>query len=376
MAFLDYALSQIIEPDNLLVKVESIVDWEPISALLDKKLGKRRGQLIAGMVPYEYLSMFKALLIQQWHTLSDPKMEEALKTRIDFMWFTGFGLASKEFVVPDETTICRFRNKVGKARILEKLLKQVNSQLERHHLKVKITKGAVLDATLIEASVNSNAKPNVIAEDRNENNDDADNNSGSGKQPQLTELTANDQSDVEIDKDAKWLKKGKKSIFGYKEFIVTDATDGYIEHAEVMPANVSEVSNMQAALANAGIENTEVLYADKGYTSTENSQWLHDNGIGDGIMDKAYRNRPLTYKQKQRNKRISGTRYIVERTNATIKNIFKFTRTRYVGLNKVRTQALLIAVAHNLLKAANKIQVEIRFYKKVLSEKSLGGLFA
>ncbi len=78
MAFLDYALSQMIEPDNLLVKVESIVDWDPISSLLDKKLGKRRGVLIAGMVPYEYLSMFKALLIQQWHTLSDPKMEEAL----------------------------------------------------------------------------------------------------------------------------------------------------------------------------------------------------------------------------------------------------------------------------------------------------------
>lgn len=374
MAFLDYALSQMIEPDNLLVKIESIVDWEPISSILDKKLGKRRGVLIAGMVPYEYLSMFKALLIQQWHTLSDPKMEEALKTRIDFMWFTGFGLASKEFVVPDETTICRFRNKLGKARILEKLLKQVNSQLERHHLKVKITKGAVLDATLIEAAVNSNAKPNVIAEDRKE--DDNDDGSGSGKQMQLTELTANEQSDVEIDKDAKWLKKGKKSIFGYKEFIVTDATDGYIEHVEVMPANVSEVSNMQIVLANSEIESTEVLYADKGYTSNENSEWLKANGIGDGIMNKAYRNRPLTYKQKHRNKRISSSRYIVERTNATVKNIFKFTRARYVGLNKVRTQAILVAVAHNLLKAANKIQVEIGFYKKVLSEKSLGGLFA
>lgn len=154
------------------------------------------------MVPYEYLSMFKALLIQQWHTLSDPKMEEALKTRIDFMWFTGFGLASKEFVVPDETTICRFRNKVGKARILEKLLKQVNSQLERHHLKVKITKGAVLDATLIEASVNSNAKPNVIAEYRKEHDND---DSGSGQSPQLAEFNANSQSDIEFDKDAKWL---------------------------------------------------------------------------------------------------------------------------------------------------------------------------
>lgn len=122
MAFFDYALSQIIEPDNLLVKVESIVDWNEISELLDKKLGIPE-RLIAGTVPYNYLSLFKILLIQQWHTLSDPKMEESLKTRIDFMWFTGFGLASNEFLVPDETTICRFRNKLIKKKILDKLLR-------------------------------------------------------------------------------------------------------------------------------------------------------------------------------------------------------------------------------------------------------------
>lgn len=143
-----------------------------------------------------------------------------------------------------------------------------------------------------------------------------------------------------------------------------------------MPANVSEVSNMQAALVGADLEDIKVLYTDKGYTSADNSKWLQTNGIGDGIMDKAYRNRPLTYKQKQRNKRISSSRYIVERTNATIKNIFKFTRARYVGLDKVKNQALLVAVAHNLLKAANKIKVEIGFYRKVVSEKSIGGLFA
>ena len=199
MSFLEQALSHMIEPDNLLVKIESIIDWEPISELLDNSLGKRSGVLIAGTVPYDYTQMFKVLLIQQWHTLSDPKMEEALRTRIDFMWFTGFGLSSKNFVVPDETTICRFRNKLSKAKILDKLLKKVNLQLESNQLKIKNTHGAVLDATLIAAAVNSNAKPKVIAEDRNEDNDD----SSSGTKSQLKELTANDQSDIELDKDAK-----------------------------------------------------------------------------------------------------------------------------------------------------------------------------
>lgn len=70
-------------------------------------------------------------------------MEEALRNRIDFMSFTGVGLASKEFVFPYETIICRFRNKLSKAKILDKLLKQVNSQLEYKHPKVKSSRGAV-----------------------------------------------------------------------------------------------------------------------------------------------------------------------------------------------------------------------------------------
>ena len=54
MSFLEQALSHMIEPDNLLVKIESIIDWEPISELLDNSLGKRSGVLIAGTVPYDY----------------------------------------------------------------------------------------------------------------------------------------------------------------------------------------------------------------------------------------------------------------------------------------------------------------------------------
>lgn len=369
MAFFDYALSKMIEPDNLLVKIESIVNWDELSVMLDKKLGIRESK-VPGQVAYKSLPLFKILLLQQWHTLSDPKMEEALRTRIDFMWFTGFGLASEGFLVPDETTICRFRNKLVKAKLLDSLLYKVNKQLEGYNLKVKISNGAVLDATLIQSAVNSRAIPNVIVEDRKED----DNNNGGT--PTVTELSANQQIDVEIDKDAKWLKKGKHNVFGYKGFITTDATDGYIEAIEVTPANVSEVSHMQDALANVEIKGTKVLYADKGYASTANVEWLAENNIGNGIMDKAYRNKALTHKQINRNKRISKTRYIVERTNATTKNIFKFSRTRYIGLARVKAQGLLVAIAHNLLKAANKINVSEVFYRKVVSKNCLNGLFA
>lgn len=79
---------------------------------------------------------------------------------------------------------------------------------------------------------------------------------------------------------------------------------------------------------------------------------------------------------RYRNKRISKSRYIVERTNATVKNIFRFGKAKYVGISRVTGQAILVAVAHNLLKAANKIDINMTFYRKVVSKNCLNGLFA
>ncbi len=45
-----------------------------------------------GPRPYSNLSMFKALVLGQWHNLSDPGFEEALNMRLDFMIFTGFDI--------------------------------------------------------------------------------------------------------------------------------------------------------------------------------------------------------------------------------------------------------------------------------------------
>ena len=378
MSFLNYALDQMIDSDNLLVKLNHLVNWDELSELLNKKLGKAQ-EVVAGKPSYDYLSMYKILLLQQWHNLSDPKMEESLKTRIDFMWFTGFGLASVDFAVPDETTICRFRGKLVKHNILDKLLKLVNRQLERHNLKVKITNGAILDATLIEAAVNSKAKPNVIVEDRKEE----DNNRGGADvnkpvEDQLPKvLKANQQTEIEIDKDAKWLKKRNKNVFGYKNFVTTDTTDGYIESVEVTPANVSEIRHLDAALST--IDNhadIKVLFTDKGYYSQANIDLLKSKGIGNGIMKKATRGKALDKKQLHRNKRISKTRYIVERTNATTSCRFHFKKAKYIGLARVTAQALLVATAHNLLKAANKINLLTDIPRIIVSIPCEIGLFA
>ena len=83
------------------------MEWSAFSPILTRGLG-RWGE---GPPGYDPLILFKYLLIGQWHGLSDPKLERALKVRLDFMIFRGRDLHA---AVADETTHCRFRNTLVK----------------------------------------------------------------------------------------------------------------------------------------------------------------------------------------------------------------------------------------------------------------------
>ena len=74
-----------IDPDDVLSKIDRLMDWTAFSAILKRGL-KRSAQ---GPQGYDPLVLFKCLLVGQWHGLSDPKLERALKGRLDFMLFCG-----------------------------------------------------------------------------------------------------------------------------------------------------------------------------------------------------------------------------------------------------------------------------------------------
>jgi IS5 family transposase len=107
--------------------------------------------------------MFKLLLIRKWHNLSDPGLEEALYDRSSFISFSGFSLISS---LPDCSTICRFRNNLLELSLYEKLMEEINSQIESKGLMVK--RGAVVDATIIESSRRPRKVTEIMPEDRSE----------------------------------------------------------------------------------------------------------------------------------------------------------------------------------------------------------------
>jgi len=343
-SFGELELERRIEPDGVLSKVDRLIDWERLRGHFSG-LYKRDETGAGGQEPFDALLMFKAILLGQWHSLSDAELERALYVRLDFMRFCGLLLSD---AVPDETTLCRFRNRLIKHQRLEGLLAQINAQLQGHGLMVKGASAAIVDATLIESAARPNKTITVETDSTGQTIQFED-----GSQPGVS--CAEQDS---ADHDATWVKKGRKSYFGYRSYVVVEGADGYVCGVHTAPANQNEVKHFATALESTTMAPTRV-YADKGSASSANRQWLRQRKIKSAIMHKAHKNKPLTERQKLANRLISKQRYRVEQTFGTLKRLFGMARASYFGTLKVNAQMVLKCLCLNLKKAANKISIEL-----------------
>lgn len=359
-------MSARLKRDSALMKAHRLIDWEGLRPLLTG-LYKREASRAGGREPFDALLMFKATLLGQWHSLSDPKLEHALTVRIDFMQFCGLTLTQ---AAPDESTLCRFRNRLIEAGRLAPLLAAVNAQLQAHGLMVAQASGAVIDATLVSAAARprseriidcgDSAEPSIddarcsggdsVCTDSNGSHHDSNNPESPAPVPHPPLVSET----LSVDPDATWLKKGKKSHFGFRAYATVDSDDGFVRGVHTAPANQSETTHFEAAVKSADFKARRV-HADKGFSSAANRQHLRGQGIKSAIMHKAKRNKPLTQRQRNANKAISKTRYIVEQCFGTMKRLFGMARASYLGTEKVNAQFTLKAMCLNLLKAANKI---------------------
>lgn len=195
---------------NKLVHLSSLIEWDKLGAKMGK-LGRSGYDLPVGLL--------KAVILQAWHNLSDKALEESLRVRLDFMVITGLN------PIHDHTTLCRFRNRLTQLQLWDVLLAEVNRQLKDKGLKVKESQGAIIESAACPCK-----ELTAIAVDREE---------------EVTSYQVQGNEALSKDPDATWLKKGKKSYYGYKGFMIADQEDGYIEQVHVTPAHVSEVSEFK-----------------------------------------------------------------------------------------------------------------------------------
>jgi len=81
--------------------INELMDWDAAEHFLGDIHAKRRGSSA-----WPPMFMFKALLLQSWHKLSDPKLEKLFLKGLLFHRFVGLSLADSG---ADHGSIWRFR---------------------------------------------------------------------------------------------------------------------------------------------------------------------------------------------------------------------------------------------------------------------------
>jgi IS5 family transposase len=248
----------------------SRINWEDFRLKLEAMFKNNTDR--GGRPNLDVIVMFKSLFIQQLYNLSDEQLERELADRISFRVFLG-----TTEVVPDSTTIWKFRERLAETGADKEVWIELQRQLDAMNLKVQ--KGIMQDATFI-TSDPGHAK---------------------------ADTPRGDEAKTRRSRDGAWAKKGTKSFFGYKLHQAMDDEFGMVRRIEVTAANVHD---SQVDLAKEG----EVRYADKGYFGAKTKGY-------DASMKKATRGHILSYKDEMRNKRISSKRSPVERFFAFIKRV-------------------------------------------------------
>jgi IS5 family transposase len=290
--------------DSVLDKLSKDLNW----TAFDKILGVIYSSPL-GRKSYPVLSVFKALLLQQWHNLSDFELEQALMDRISFRKFCDFSLSDS---IPDYTTICRFRNALVEHNLAEALFEEFNAQLEDLGLILK--RGTLVDATVVKANV-SRPGGNKVSE---------------------------------VDPDAGWTKKGGEYHHGYKAHVGVDEGSEIIRKAKLTSADVHDSLAVYEVISG----DEQAVYADKAYDTADLREKLKEHGIADKVMYKATRGNPLRAWQVWMNKAISSVRCGVERTFGTMKRTYKYRVVRYRGLIKNQSHLYLLSLSINMRRYA------------------------
>ena len=312
----------------LFERVNAIVDFSAIEAEIANYYQK--GKSVDGRNSYPILVLFKMMLLQTWYGLSDEGIEEQINDRISFSKFCGISMEAK---APDSTVLCRFRSVLNKNNTFETLLTMINKRLEEGNLMV-IT-GVIVDASVTTTLRKPRGKKEdeLVPEDR--------------KEDDTTAPTLVVKHKPNVDREAAWIIKGGKFMYGYKQHTVTNQ-EGFILGVHTTADNESDVKNLAPALNTVNLKPRIPVFADKGYVSADNEHILINKRLKSRVLHKAVKGKPLTELEKLINKKISQTRYKIERSFGSIHKWFRGAVARYVGKAKMHSQHLLQAICYNL----------------------------
>src|SRR6185436_9057854 len=231
--FFDLAIEQRGGSNRVLETISRVVDFRKAEEQVAATYGP------GGRPACRVGILLRIMILQHLYGLSDPQAEEQLNDRLSFQKFVQ--LDAQE-AVPDETTICRFRQRLIKCGLHEQLLLLLNKQLEAGGYIVKRT--TLVDATLVESS---RKRPDVKA-------------AAEGRAP---------------DTDASYTRKYNRSFYGYKAHISSDSQHHLIRTAVVSTAKAQDGHFFERIAPT----DTKEIYGDKAYDTKANKAWMRNRGI-------------------------------------------------------------------------------------------------
>ncbi|MGB0928863.1 MAG: IS5 family transposase [Pikeienuella sp.] len=334
-------LERLSEHGDPLVVLDETVDFEYFRSWLVEGLGYGNGAK-GGRPPFDPVSMFKALILQAQHNLSDAKMEFMIRDRLSWMRFLDFDLGA---ATPDENTIRLFRNKLTETGTLKRVMKAFDWQLKKKgYIPMS---GQIVDASLVPAPKQRNTEDEKAAV--------KDGQSAKEIWPDKPNKAA--QKDVE----ARWtLKIGGKvryrpdgsplpmiavPTFGYKTHISIDRKYGFIRGAAVTAATHGDGKMLRNVIQ---MDNTaSAVWADTAYRSKANETWLDRNMLTSRIHRRKPNGKPMSEASSRANGKKSSVRARVEHVFAHQKNRFGlFIRT--IGLARAEAKLTLANLAYNM----------------------------
>lgn len=337
-SFADLTAQRRLPQNSFYNQMNLLLDWDQIREVLNKYYTK--GLSAVGEKPYDGMVLLKMLLIGTWKNLSDLALEHHVRDSNSASFFCCLSLEDN---VPDHSTISRFRTMLVSNNGIEPIMNEINRQLEIKGLIVN--KAVMVDATITQSPRKPKGKVQYeIAQDRKEDERPIEEKQ---KEKNIQKLIKVKQPGV--DGEARWLKKGHTTLYGYKATKAVDK-NGMIRAVCTASANVHDSQELPKIVEKLECIDNQIqeVYTDKGYNIPKNKVLLMEKKMKNRIQYKAVRNKPLTSWQVQFNKLISKKRWVVERTFGSIKKWFGGQTARYVGIEKMHFQHVLQSIAHNL----------------------------
>jgi transposase, IS5 family len=277
-----------------VARMDKLMPWDALLALIEPHYPKVGN----GRPPRSMSSMLRMYCIANWFNLADEACEDALYDIEAFREFCGVDLGREG--VPDATTLLHFRRLLETHKLGEAIFAKVGELLLANGLK--LCGGTIVDATIIAAPSST------------KNRDKA-------RDPEMHQT-----------------KKGNQWHFGMKAHIGVDSASGLVHSASVTAANVHDSQQLPN------------LYGDSAYAGQKEALKAAAPKARDFTNKRAYRNKPLSERDKEINTTKSQTRAKVEHAFLPLKRLWGFAKVRYRGLAKNANRVFAMLALINIEK--------------------------